>query len=100
MNRPTFVSVDKKATPPTMTLRFEGDPPRYVTIRIRGDTQGRDPMFVGVCELRDFTEDQIALLDDVARPREEQDNGVTTVLILDGDDLRPLHDASWIRSKH
>jgi hypothetical protein len=47
VNRPTFVSVDKRATPPTMTLCFEGDP---------------------------------------------QPSEVTTTLVLDGDDLRPLPD--------
>jgi hypothetical protein len=90
VTRPTFVSVDKKATPPTMTLCFEGQPPRYVTINIRGDTKARDATYLGVTQLRDFTADQIALLDDVARPRDEQPSDVTTILVLDGDDLQPL----------
>jgi hypothetical protein len=92
VNRPTFVSVDKRATPPTMTLCFEGDPPRYVTVNIRGDTKGRDATYLGATQLRDFTDEQIALLDDVARPRDAQPSEVTTTLVLDGDDLRPLPD--------
>jgi hypothetical protein len=90
VTRPTFVSVDKKATPPTMTLCFEGQPPRYVTINIRGDTKARDATYLGVTQLRDFTADQIALLDAVARPREAGESDVTTILVLDGDDLQPL----------
>lgn len=92
MTRPTFVSVDKRATPPTMTLCFEGDPPRYVTVNIRGDTKARDAMYLGVTQLRDFTADQISLLDDVARPREAVASDVTTTLVLSWDDLQPLPD--------
>jgi hypothetical protein len=92
VTRPTFVSVDKKATPPTMTLCFEGDPPRYVTVNIRGETKNRNIEFLGVTQLRDFTPDQIELLSDIARPRDEQPNDVTTTLVLSGDELRPLPD--------
>lgn len=92
MTRPTFVSVDKKATPATMTLCFEGDPPRYVTVNIRGDTKARDATYLGVTQLRDFTPDQIELLNDVARPREAVESDVTTTLVLSDDDLRPLPD--------
>jgi hypothetical protein len=90
VTRPTFVSVDKRATPPTMLLRFDDDPPRFVTVNIRGDTKGRNAEYLGATQLRDFTDDQIALLDDVARPRDEQPNGVTTTIVLSGDDLRPV----------
>jgi hypothetical protein len=92
MTRPTFVSVDKKATPPTMTLCFEGEPPRYVTINIRGETKHRNIEFLGVTQLRDFTDDQIALLSDVARPRGPEDNDVTTTIVLTDDELRPVPD--------
>lgn len=90
MTRPTFVSVDKNATPPTMTLCFEGDPPRYVTVNIRGETKGRNIEFLGVTQLRDFTADQIDLLSDVARPRDDQPSDVTTTIMLTDDELRPL----------
>lgn len=92
MTRPTFVSVDKKATPPTMTLCFEDDPPRYVTVNIRGDTKARDATYLGVTQLRDFTPAQIELLNDVARPRDAVELDVTTTLVLSDDDLRPLPD--------
>jgi hypothetical protein len=67
--RPYLFDVDTSVDPPTMTLCFAGDPDRFATLRIRSRVTTLDkavPAAQG--ELAAFTDDEIALVDEIARP--------------------------------
>jgi len=66
---PTLTSVDADARPPTMTVCFPGIPHRFVTVRILSDATTRDELKrAAFREFEAFSEGELELLSDVAKP--------------------------------
>ena len=67
--RPALVGVDVRVDPPTMLLRFESSPRKYVTVRVKTFAHGKEDLRAAAQrELEAFTDDQLELLADVAQP--------------------------------